>query len=165
MNYSFSLPRFSVLPRLVAFLLTLALFSACKKEDYAAKDEKTLQKYIKDNNLTGAQRQSSGLYVIITQPGTGTTPTTGQTVSALYTGTTLDGKVFDSTSQRNNQAFSFTIGRGQVIKGWDEGFALLNKGAKAILLIPSDLAYGDQAAGSIPAHAVLRFDVELTNIK
>ncbi|MBT9393513.1 FKBP-type peptidyl-prolyl cis-trans isomerase [Hymenobacter sp. NST-14] len=157
---------------LTTLLLTLAtlLFSACQKEDvdntdYAARDEALITAYIQDNNLSGFQRQESGLYVAITQPGTGATAQAGQTVSARYTGLTLDGKVFDSTANRNNTPLDFTLGRGQVIAGWDQGFALLNKGSKAILLIPSDLAYGSQGVGPIAPRSVLRFDVEVTDIK
>ncbi|SNR85316.1 FKBP-type peptidyl-prolyl cis-trans isomerase [Hymenobacter mucosus] len=171
----------TLLSRFRSWLLAALFFSLCAtlpsclslndddvvvdNTDYAARDEEILQAYIKANNLT-AQRQASGLYVVITQPGTGATPTAGQQVSVLYTGTTLDGKVFDSTASRDNKPFSFAIGRGQVIAGWDQGIALLNKGAKATLLIPSGLAYGSRGAGSdIAPNTVLRFDVELTDIK
>ncbi|WP_165768333.1 FKBP-type peptidyl-prolyl cis-trans isomerase [Hymenobacter amundsenii] len=153
----------------LCFLMVTALLSACQKEDttdYTERDEALITAYIKDNNLTGFQRQPSGLYVAITQPGTGANAQTGQAVSALYTGQTFDGKVFDSSSNNNNTPISFVLGQGQVIAGWDQGFALLNKGSKAILLIPSELAYkGASPSSSIPAHAVLRFDVEVTNIK
>ncbi|UPL49565.1 FKBP-type peptidyl-prolyl cis-trans isomerase [Hymenobacter sublimis] len=158
------LPRLPLLLSLFALLLT-----ACQKEeedttDYAARDETSIQAYIADNKLTGFQRQPSGLYVAITQPGTGATAKADQTVSAKYKGTTLDGNVFDSNMSTLG-SFSFVLGKGQVIAGWDQGFALLNKGSKAILLIPSDLAYAGRAMGTIPAHSILRFDVEVTDIK
>ncbi|QJX47270.1 hypothetical protein HMJ29_10105 [Hymenobacter taeanensis] len=154
------------------FSLTAPMLSSCMKSndpaldttDYSARDEEILKSYIAANNLT-AQRQASGLYVVMTTPGTGALPTKGQTVSVLYTGTTLDGKVFDSTTNRNNAPFSFKIGQGEVIRGWDEGIALLNKGAKATLLIPSGLAYGAYGVGPIAPNTVLRFDVELVDIK
>lgn len=170
MQRSFS--RFRLPAGLASLLLLLAtiLFSACQKEDvdntdYAARDETLITAYIQEKGLTGFQRQPSGLYVAITQPGTGDLPKTGQTVSAKYTGLTLDGRVFDSTTNRNDTPFPFPLGQGQVIAGWDLGFALLNKGSKAILLIPSDLAYGSQGIGPIAPHSVLRFDVEVTDIK
>ncbi|MBX0292449.1 FKBP-type peptidyl-prolyl cis-trans isomerase [Hymenobacter sp. HSC-4F20] len=131
--------------------------------DYAARDEATIQQYIADKKLTGFQRQPSGLYVAITQPGTGTAIQKGQRASALYTGTTLDGQVFDTTKPAS--PFSFTVGTGQVIAGWDEGFTLLNKGSKAILLLPSNLAYGNRAISALPANSILRFDVEVTDVK
>ena len=72
----------------------------------------------------------------------------------------FDGKVFDSSVERG-EPIEFPAGVGQVIKGWDEGVALLSKGAKAKLLIPSPLAYGPQARPGLPANSVLIFDVEL----
>ena len=102
---------------------------------------------------------------MITQKGTGPTPKPGQIVAVHYKGTTLEGKEFDS-SAKTGVPFEFQIGQGQVIRGWDEGIALLNKGSKAILLIPSTMAYGQQGAGAdIPADASLRFDVEVVDIK
>ena len=133
-------------------------------EQQVAIDDQTLQKYIKDNNLK-AEKTASGLYYIITQKGTGPTPKAGQIVAVNYRGTTLDGKEFDS-SAKTGVPFEFQIGQGQVIRGWDEGIALLNKGTKATLLIPSTMAYGQQGAGAdIPADASLRFEVELVDIK
>ncbi len=137
---------------------------AAHAEKQIAVDDENLQKYMKEKNLT-AQKTPSGLYYIITQKGTGPTPKPGQIVAVNYRGTTLDGKEFDS-SAKSGVPFEFQIGQGQVIRGWDEGIALLNKGSKATLLIPSTMAYGQQGAGAdIPADASLRFDVELVDIK
>lgn len=159
--------------RLAALLpllpLLLLLFTACQLDDpaapdntdYPARDEALITSYIKTNNLTGFVRQPSGLYVAVTQPGTGTPAVAGQQLTVLYTGLTLDGRIFDSTASRGNQPFAFWVGKGQVIAGWDEGFIGLRPGSKATFLIPSELAYGARATGPIPAHAVLRFDVEL----
>ena len=133
-------------------------------EKQVAVDDENLQKYIKENNLK-AEKTPSGLYYVITQKGTGPTPKPGQIVAVHYKGTTLEGKEFDS-SAKTGVPFEFQIGQGQVIRGWDEGIALLNKGSKAILLIPSTMAYGQQGAGAdIPADASLRFDVEVVDIK
>ncbi|MFC5270480.1 FKBP-type peptidyl-prolyl cis-trans isomerase [Adhaeribacter terreus] len=133
-------------------------------EKQIAVDDENIQKYLKEQNLT-AQKTPSGLYYIITQKGTGPTPKPGQIVAVNYRGTTFDGKEFDS-SAKTGVPFEFQIGQGMVIRGWDEGIALLNKGAKATLLIPSTLAYGQQGAGAnIPADASLRFEVELVDIK
>ncbi len=86
-----------------------------------------------------------------------------------YIGKTLNGNVFDKnvdSAFNNIRPFSFALGTGKVIKGWDEGIALLNKGSKATFYIPSALAYGPQAPSrAIGANAVLLFDVELTDIK
>ncbi|TLM91842.1 FKBP-type peptidyl-prolyl cis-trans isomerase [Hymenobacter jeollabukensis] len=127
-------------------------------------DDQLIQAYLQKNSLQ-AQKTASGLYYIITQPGSGVQPTKGQTVSVHYRGTLLGGQEFDSSFKRG-QPIDFPIGVGQVIPGWDEGISLLNKGAKATLLIPSGLAYGARGAGAdIPPNAVLRFDVELVDIK
>jgi FKBP-type peptidyl-prolyl cis-trans isomerase FkpA len=127
-------------------------------------DDKLIQEYLQKNQLT-AQKTASGLYYIVTQPGSGAKPQKGETVSVHYRGTLLGGREFDSSLKRG-QPLDFPIGVGQVIPGWDEGIPLLSKGSKAILLIPSALAYGARGAGAgIPPHAVLRFDVELVDIK
>ena len=89
------------------------------------------------------------------------TPTTGDKVEAHYTGTLESGEKFDSSRDRG-KPFEFNIGTGQVIKCWDEGFAMLTKGQKAILNCPYDVAYGERGRPpKIPAKATLRFDVEL----
>ena len=89
----------------------------------------------------------------------------GKKVKVHYEGMLLDGAVFDSSFKRN-QPIEFSLGVGQVIPGWDEGIALLNKGAKATLIIPSDLAYGAAGAGGvIPPDATLKFEVELVDFK
>jgi len=131
------------------------------------KDEVTLQDYLKKNNLTNAKKTPGGVYYIITQPGTGPVAKPGQLVSVQYRGTLLDGKEFDSSAKSmGGKPFEYPLGRGQVIPGWDEGVALLNQGAKATLLIPSSLAYGERGSGAaIPPNSPLRFDVELVGIK
>lgn len=106
----------------------------------------------------------SGLQIKIHEQGTGAKPKTGDQITAHYTGKLLDGTVFDSSVQRGTP-FSFEIGTGQVIRGWDEGFMQLHKGSKATFIIPAELAYGSRAVGSIPANSVLIFDVELIDIK
>ena len=128
------------------------------------KDDAVLQEYIKKNNLT-MQKTASGVYYQVLKPGTGAIPKPGQTVSVNYNGTLLSGKLFDS-SDKAGKPIDFPIGQGAVIPGWDEGIALLNKGTKAILLIPSPLAYGTRGAGAdIPADSPLRFEVELVGIQ
>lgn len=143
-----------------------AMQAQAQQQDQKQKpvDDKLIQEYLQQNNLQ-AQKTASGLYYIITQPGTGPKPQQGQTVSVHYRGTLLSGKEFDASHKRG-QPIDFPIGTGQVIPGWDEGIALLDKGAKAVLLIPSGLAYGSRGAGAdIPPYAVLRFDVELVDVK
>jgi len=131
-------------------------------------DDKIIQDYLKANKIK-ATKTASGLYYAIKQPGKGEKPAAGKEVFVNYTGMTVNGKKFDSnvdSAFHHVQPFSFPLGQHRVIAGWDEGIALLNKGAKATLFIPSKLAYGHQGAGgSIPPDAVLIFDVELADIK
>ena len=106
-----------------------------------------------------------GLKYTDDQVGTGTEAQAGKTVSVHYTGWLLDGTKFDS-SKDHNQPFSFPLGRGQVIKGWDEGVAGMKVGGKRTLVIPPDLGYGARGAGGvIPPNATLKFEVELLDVK
>ncbi|MFD2246308.1 FKBP-type peptidyl-prolyl cis-trans isomerase [Pontibacter ruber] len=132
-------------------------------------DDAKIQEYIKANNLQNVQKTESGVYYVVTQQGKGAQAKAGDMVSVHYKGTFLDGKEFDSSYNNpmsGGQPFQFPLGQGQVIRGWDEGIAQLKEGSKAILLIPSPLAYGEQARGEqMPANSILRFDVELVDIK
>ena len=106
----------------------------------------------------------SGLQYRDLEVGTGETPQTGQTVTVHYTGTLTDGTKFDSSLDRG-QPFSFLIGKGQVIKGWDEGVGSMKVGGIRELVIPPDLGYGASGAGGvIPPNATLKFEVELLGV-
>ena len=108
---------------------------------------------------------SDGLKYTDDQVGTGTEATAGKTVSVHYTGWLLDGTKFDSSRDRG-QPFSFPLGAGRVIKGWDEGVAGMKIGGKRTLVIPPDLGYGARGAGGvIPPNATLKFEVELLDVK
>jgi FKBP-type peptidyl-prolyl cis-trans isomerase FkpA len=108
---------------------------------------------------------ADGLKYTDDQVGTGTEAQAGKTVSVHYTGWLLDGTKFDSSKDRN-QPFSFPLGGGQVIKGWDEGVAGMKVGGKRTLVIPPDLGYGARGAGGvIPPNATLKFEVELLDVK
>ncbi len=110
-------------------------------------------------------KTKSGLIVEFLQEGKGPLPAKGQTVVVHYTGTLLNGQKFDSSRDRG-QPFAFVLGQGQVIKGWDEGLALMTVGSRAKLTIPPELGYGARGAGGvIPPNAVLVFDVELLDAK
>ena len=113
-------------------------------------------------NYPDAKPTSSGLYYIQTKKGRGKNPKPGDKVKVNYTGKFLDGTVFDSSIDRG-KPFEFTIGKQQVIPGWDEGISMMRKGGKAVLIIPSNLAYG-QGRGRIPPYSTLVFDVELVDI-
>jgi peptidylprolyl isomerase len=107
----------------------------------------------------------SGLKYYDFVEGEGESPETGQTVVVHYSGWLEDGTPFDSSVERG-EPFSFPLGQGQVIAGWDEGVATMKVGGKRQLVIPADLAYGDSGAGNlIPPGATLVFEVELLDIQ
>ena len=109
-------------------------------------------------------KTDSGLEYIEVQAGSGTQAAAGKMVSVHYTGKFQDGRVFDSSVSRG-EPITFKLGVGQVIKGWDEGIALMKVGGKAQLIIPSNLAYGERGAGGvIPPNATLVFYVELVSV-
>jgi FKBP-type peptidyl-prolyl cis-trans isomerase len=108
----------------------------------------------------------SGLKYEDTKVGTGQEAKSGDTVQVHYTGTLKNGKKFDSSKDRG-QPFSFRLGAGMVIKGWDEGVAGMKVGGTRKLIIPPDLAYGERGAGNglIPPNSELTFEVELIAVK
>jgi FKBP-type peptidyl-prolyl cis-trans isomerase FkpA len=112
------------------------------------------------------QKTASGLKYYIVKPGTGANAAAGNQVSVQYYGNTLAGKMFDNSFSRG-EPIKFPLGAQQVIKGWDEGLALLNKGAKAFFFIPGNLAYGEQGnpQGGIGPNEELMFYVELEDFK
>jgi len=106
----------------------------------------------------------SGLKYVDLAVGTGPSPNVGDTVLVNYTGRFTNGKIFDSSVGK--QPFQFVLGRGQVIKGWDEGVGSMKVGGKRRLIIPPDLAYGARGyPGVIPPNSTLTFVVELLKIK
>ena len=108
---------------------------------------------------------STGLQYVDECVGNGPVPKAGDTVVVHYTGTLTDGQKFDSSRDRN-QPFTFKLGQGEVIRGWDEGFATMKLGTKRKLTIPPELGYGSRGAGgAIPPNAILLFDVELLEIR
>lgn len=117
-------------------------------------------KWLAENkSKPGVKTTESGLqYKIITE-GSGESPKSGDEVQVKYTGRLIDGTVFDSTDKRGGQPARFKV--GGVIPGWTEGLQLMKKGAKWELYIPSQLAYGERATGSIPQNSTLVFEVEL----
>lgn len=130
------------------------------KADRIKKEKENELKMLKDLSK-GFSKTSSGLLYKFEKENNSHKPLNGNKVKVHYKGMLLDGTVFDSSFKRN-QPIEFTLGVGQVIKGWDEGISLLGIGDKASFIIPSDLAYGASGAGGvIPPNATLIFEVEL----
>jgi peptidylprolyl isomerase len=111
-----------------------------------------------------AKKDESGLMVYIEKEGKGRKPKRGETITVHYTGYLTNGKKFDSSVDRGTP-FTFKVGVGQVIAGWDKGLLQMKEGEKAILYIPYYMAYGDRAVGNvIPPKSDLIFEVELLKI-
>lgn len=147
--------------------LTFAIVGKYSASKQAEEDEKTIKDYIAKNNLKAVP--ANGIYIATTQEGTGAQPQPGDTVSVMYTGKLLNGRVFDSNMDTSrpgpHNPIKFPLGRGYVIKGWDNGLATLKKGSKATFVIPSGQAYGLPGNQGIPPNSVLLFDVELVDVK
>ena len=130
------------------------------KEERINEQKKRTEKLLNDLS-DGYSKTDSGLMYKFLDNKNSNKPSKGEKVKVHYKGMLLDGTVFDSSFKRN-QPIEFTLGIGQVIKGWDEGISLLGVGDKASFIIPSDLAYGESGAGGvIPPNATLLFEVEL----
>lgn len=128
-------------------------------------NQKTMiEKYIADNKLK-TFTTPSGLIYVVDEQGTGAKVENGKTAYIHYVGTLLDGSKFDSSRDRG-APFSFVVGTGRVIRGWDEGLPLFNVGGKGKLIIPPSLGYGARAMGpSLPGNSVLIFDIEVMDVK
>ncbi|WP_069659180.1 FKBP-type peptidyl-prolyl cis-trans isomerase [Arcticibacter eurypsychrophilus] len=149
---------------LTVAILFMVIITSCKKDEYdqakqLATDEKLINEFVVANKIENVKRTEDGLYYVIIEPGTGNVVYNANTaINVKYTGRLLNGSVFDSGDTTiKNQPFTL----GELIYGWQLGIPLIQKGGKIRLLVPSYLAYGQKAAGSIPANSVLDFDVEL----
>ena len=131
-----------------------------QSNDQLSIDLELIDNYLKENNIT-AKSADSGLRYVITKMGSGENAAPGDNVTVHYTGMLLNGEKFDSSLDRN-QPFSFQLGQGMVIRGWDEGITYFNKGSEGTLYIPSTLGYGASGAGGvIPPNAVLIFEIQV----
>ena len=152
--------------RLVTVTLMAALAFGCEhKQEAASAPAASGEKATAMSDTGTMEKTASGLQYTDTKVGAGASPQTGQTAVVHYTGWLLDGTKFDSSRDRG-QPFEFAIGRGQVIKGWDEGVATMKVGGLRTLIIPPELGYGARGAGGvIPPNATLKFEVELLQIR
>jgi len=130
-------------------------FTACKKEEKILEEDITeIEQYIADNNLTDVQKTESGLHYIIDVEGDGNFPNINSNVKVNYKGYLKDNSSFDA-----GQNVEFPL--ANVIEGWQEGIPKFSRGGSGLLLIPSKLGYGSSGSGSIPANAILIFEVDL----
>lgn len=143
--------------------------TAGKEKAQKSVDDKLLQDYFAKHNIKNAKKTASGLYYVVLKNGTGQHPLEGQDVSVNYTGQNMKGEKFDSNTDsafNHVEPLSFALGKHNVINGWDEAIALMNKGMKATFYIPSGLAYGDHGQGpKIGPNEILIFDIELLSFK
>jgi FKBP-type peptidyl-prolyl cis-trans isomerase FkpA len=124
-----------------------------------------LEKWLADKKIA-AQKVGSGVFVVMTQPGTGQTADSGKYASVRYAGKTLDGKEFESTMGPDAQAYPVLVGSGGVIRGWDEALPLFRKGGKGTLYVPGALAYGRNPRPGAPfgPNATLVFDIVVEDV-
>ncbi|WP_420645132.1 FKBP-type peptidyl-prolyl cis-trans isomerase [Candidatus Leptofilum sp.] len=144
---------------LLAAMLLGLLVAACGPATPQANDGETSDAVSEEG---GSRVTASGLEYVEVEAGTGVQAQPGDLVSVHYTGTLADGTEFDSSA--GGDPFSFVLGQGSVIPGWDEGIALMREGGKAQLIIPPELAYGANDYGPIPGNSTLTFDVELVAV-
>lgn len=147
-----------------AFQKSMMEVQKAKQAELAKSGKAEGDKYLADNKVKeGVKTTESGLQYMVMTEGKGKMPKDSDTVVTHYTGTTIDGKVFDSSVKRNAPA---TFPVNGVIKGWTEALQLMKVGAKWKLFIPSELAYGERGAGAnIGPNQVLIFEIELLEIK
>lgn len=147
----------------IGFIIVLIL--AIVGVAYKVTHKNTAVSSTQNNNIM-TTTTADGLQITDEVIGTGVEAVSGKQVSVHYTGTLTDGKKFDSSLDRG-QPFTFNLGTGQVIKGWDEGVVGMRVGGKRKLIIPANLAYGNREVGNglIPANSTLLFEVELLDVK
>jgi FKBP-type peptidyl-prolyl cis-trans isomerase FkpA len=137
-----------------------------RQKELKEKDDKTIEAYLKKNNITAA-KAPAGTYVQVIAPGTGPKIDTTNEVMVNYTGRTMDGKVFDSntdTAFHHVEPYPVRMWAPNVVQGWYDGLGMLEKGAKAKFYIPSGLAYGPQGNNGIKPNEILMFDIEVVEV-
>lgn len=153
--------------RVAAAALVAVLAVACRPDaspvDLVPIEQTTFADSL-DVQLAGSVKTPSGLYYRDLVVGTGATAVPTKQVSVHYDGRLADGTRFDA-NQPGDRPFSFTLGAGQVIVGWDQGVDGMKVGGKRQLVIPSELAYGPNGIGPIPGNAVLVFTVDLLEVR
>lgn len=148
---------------LIKTIALLFLFTACDQDDeWIDNEEELLAEFLQTNNID-TEPTESGLYFIKKRTGIGNEAEDGAKATIIYTARLVDGRIFDSATREN--PFQFTIGSSEVIAGINEGVEMMREGDNAMLIIPSELAYGDRQAGTIPPYSTLIFDIILIEIQ
>lgn len=144
---------------LICFGLVILTLTSCKENGVSKKQLRNIEDYITENNLTVTSKTDDGLHYIKLNDGDGTAVSFGDNINVNYKGNLLNGEVFDSGN------FTFTLGGGRVIPGFDLGISQMEVGEKAILIFPSTLGYGSSGQGSIPANSPLVFEIEVVEVQ
>jgi FKBP-type peptidyl-prolyl cis-trans isomerase len=137
------------------------MMAACQKDGFSGTEDEQIESYVNSKNLAITEKTPSGLRFILNQPNeAGATLVARQNVTVKYAGRLLSDKQFDAGT------FSFTLGVGQVVGGFDEGIAKLKVGEKGTIIFPSSLGYGSRGAGGdIPGNSPLIFDIEIVSAR
>lgn len=145
-------------------IMALSLASACTKKTEETAQTQTQSAETANTAQTAPAATDEKVEMVDSVVGKGAEAVAGKAVSVHYTGTLKDGTKFDSSVDRK-EPFTFNLGAGQVIKGWEQGIVGMKVGGKRKLTIPPGLAYGANAVGAIPANSTLIFEVELLDVK
>lgn len=148
----------NIIPKSVHDSLKIARDVASRREEF-----ERIELFLQQNEMD-VMPTKNGVYMATSKSGTGEFPAKGDTVYVNYTARLLDGTIFDQ-AVNTDPPFSFVVGNGMVIEGWEECIPFLNKGSVARLVIPSDLAFGDQQKGVVKPYSTLVFDVEILDVK
>jgi FKBP-type peptidyl-prolyl cis-trans isomerase len=155
------------IPPCTPLIFEMELLSVTGKDKYgnsmSAREKSEIDDYLKKNNIS-VKPDKYGLYYIETKKGAGARVTSGKIVQVNYTGTLMNGKVFDS-SIPSGGPIELQMGAGEVIPGWEIGLAYMNAGGKATFIIPSKLGYGETYNGIIAPYSPLIFDIEVVSVK
>ena len=145
--------------KVIALFFAFVVVVSCEKDTLSGTEEEQIESYIQSKGLVVTEKTATGLrYIRTKENAAGSMLAKGKTVTLNYTGKLLTGKKFDSGS------FSFVLGGGRVIKGFDEGIAKMRVGESASIIFPSSLGYGSQGTNGIPGNSPLLFEIEVLSV-
>jgi FKBP-type peptidyl-prolyl cis-trans isomerase FkpA len=144
--------------------LIVSLISCNPAAKYEKSERESIDNFLHSNDTLSFDLKPSGLYYHEEVAGTGRTPQVHDTAYVYYTGKFLNGTVFDTNTGTGGKVLSFPIGEGLMISGFDEGIIYMKEGGKALLVLPSKLAYGTQGWYTIPGYTALQFELQLVKV-